>query len=228
MAHQGQGLDKVTLSSLAPASTVQMEKLKTKLTIKSRKDYPITTGFPPRLETLAVHDCNLKIVDSRMLQLRNLRILDLSKNRLQKLPEDWWTLSQLSEIKLSENQISEIPAGLCKGHLTTNLRLLDLSHNKIKQLRPYVCELQGLVTLNLNHNQLVNLPFSMSNLRQLRSLLVTNNQLRTLPAHFSQLSLTDIDLYNNPLMQDGPASAINRLSFPTLQELTARTIKMKK
>ena len=47
-----------------------MEKLKTKMTIASRQDYPITKGFPCSLEVLNIHECLLKKVDSRILKLK--------------------------------------------------------------------------------------------------------------------------------------------------------------
>ena len=41
MALQGENLEKVTLSSLAPASAKAVEKLKTKMTIKSKENIPL-------------------------------------------------------------------------------------------------------------------------------------------------------------------------------------------
>jgi hypothetical protein len=39
-AAQGQSIDHITLSVLAPASAKNVEKPKTKMTVTSRKDYP--------------------------------------------------------------------------------------------------------------------------------------------------------------------------------------------
>ena len=226
LGHRGDNLEKVSLSCLAPASAKTVERLKTRLSISSRKDYPVTTGFPSALEVLHVQQCTLKKVDSRMLQLRNLRVLNLSHNRLQCLPEDWDQLIGLTEFHLADNLLSELPQGFCTGNLSNSLTLLDLSKNKIKFLRPFFCKLQKLVTLRLSENELACLPSNLGQLMALRYLSLTQNQLRVLPATFCQLRLEELDMFANAFLQDGPGSIINRLdSNAGLLELAARAIK---
>lgn len=81
-AASGEMVDDVALSSLAPATAKQVAGLKTKLSVKSRKEYPITEGFPSSLENLQIIGCTLKTIDSRIFKLRNLAVLDLSNNHL--------------------------------------------------------------------------------------------------------------------------------------------------
>ena len=225
LASQGQSLEKVTLSSLAPAGTKLIEKLKTKLTVLCRKDYPITTNFPKGLETLQVYDCVLKKVDSRILQLRRLTVLDLSRNHIKKLPDCFDGTPQLAELKLANNHIEDIPKGFCSGCLRTSLTYLDLSSNKLKYLRPYFSSLKALVTLKLDHNELVCLSAGIERIRDLRFLSATNNRLRTLPAGFAQLQLDSLDIGNNLFLEDGPETAINKLGFLPLVECAARAIR---
>lgn len=47
-----------------------VEKPKKKLTIVSKKDYPLTSNFPYSLEQLQVSYCKLSRVDMRMLSLK--------------------------------------------------------------------------------------------------------------------------------------------------------------
>ncbi len=224
MACHGQNLEKVTLASLAPASARQVERLKTKMSVTSKKDYPITTGFSSSLEHLQVINCTLKKVDSRMLTLRHLRILDLSHNRIQSLPDNA-DFRTLAELHLCDNQLADIPHGFCSSTLCETLTLLDLSQNKLKFLKPYFTGLRALVTLKLDQNELVCLPQSLGKLSRLRFFSATKNQLRTLPATFGQLRLDELDLFDNQFLQDGPSTAKNRLEFPSLHELAARAVK---
>ena len=224
MGHQGQGIDKLSLSSLAPVSAKQVEKLKKKLAVMCRRDYPITTNFPHALETLIVQECNLKRIDSRMLQLRRLVSLDLSHNHLKSLPENFESVPLLSELKLSDNHIEEVPSGFCNGSLANSLTTLDLSQNRIKILKPYFCGLQSLVNLKLDKNELLFLPQMLGTIPKLRSFTGANNQLRTLPVSFTQFTLDTLDLFGNCFLLDGVNTAIDRLQDPTLLEAAARVI----
>jgi len=78
----GEDIGGTMLSSLAPASSKQVACPKTKMVILKRSDYPIIENFPYSLETLQVNGCTLKCVDSRILRLRHLLVLDLSKNNI--------------------------------------------------------------------------------------------------------------------------------------------------
>lgn len=224
MAFQGQGLEKIKLSALAPISSQQVEKLKKKMTITSRRDYPITTNFPNAIETLIIQQCSLKRIDSRILQLRHLVSLDLCNNHLKSLPGDFDNVPHLSELKLTDNQLEDIPKGFCSGPLSKRLTLLDLSQNSIKVLRPYFCALQALVNLRLDNNELSFLPQAFGTLTSLRALAVTNNKLNTLPMSFTDLRLDTLDLFGNEFLQDGLNTAIDRLQGLTLLELSARAI----
>ena len=78
----GRSIDGVTLSTLAPASSKQVAGLKTKLVITSRRAYPQTSAFPHALESLRVTGCALKCIESRVLRLRHLAVLDVSNNSI--------------------------------------------------------------------------------------------------------------------------------------------------
>ena len=163
------------------------------------------------------------------IYLCRLRILDLSNNSLKVLPDNWDCMDSLVELKVTENQIEEIPKGLCTGRISSNLVALDFSHNKLKFIRPYFCNLFNLGTLKLDHNELLCLPQYIGHLIKLRYLSATNNKLKTLPATFSELRLDSLDLFNNEFLEDGPASAIDKLGgFPSLLECTAKAIVKQK
>jgi len=51
---QGQPVDKSAFSALVPLTAKKIEKARTVMVITSKKEYPITSNFPPSLEKLQV------------------------------------------------------------------------------------------------------------------------------------------------------------------------------
>lgn len=77
--------------------------------------------------------------------------VDLSCNRLQNLPSNFASLTQITHLDLSKNQITELPEEI--GQMT-GLRHLDLSGNKIVSLPLSFGELEHLRWLDLKDNPL--------------------------------------------------------------------------
>ncbi|XP_042611553.1 LOW QUALITY PROTEIN: leucine-rich repeat protein 1-like [Cyprinus carpio] len=217
LAHRGSDTDSLPLSALGPARTRDVEKPKKKLSILTKKDYPLTSSFPYSLEQLQVSYCRLTRVDLRMLSLRVLRRLDLSNNHIKKLPSTIGDLSCLAELILHNNQLESFGDGLCSSTLQTSLQHLDLSQNQLKVLPARFCQLQQLVNLKLDQNKLLWLPFHIGRLSKLRFLSAAHNQLTVLPASFRKLCLENLDLFGNRFAQ---ASALEHTKRCTNMTLT--------
>ncbi|XP_062863890.1 leucine-rich repeat protein 1 [Trichomycterus rosablanca] len=225
LAHQGGDTDSLTLSTLTPVRARDVEKPKKKLTITSKKDYPLTSSFPYSLEQLQVSYCKLSRVDMRMLTLKSLRILDLSNNHIKKLPATIGDLGCLAELVLHNNHLESFSEALCQSTLQKSLQHLDLSQNRLQLLPACFCKLHELVTLKVDHNKLVKLPFHVGRLNKLRFLSAAHNQLSVLPGDFRKLSLENLDLFGNPFAQPNPLDHSIQLTFPlTLQELGSRAV----
>lgn len=56
-----------------------------------------------------------------------LKVLDLSNNQLDRLPDNLWTLKHLEELNLSENNLTQLP--IDKIDQLTRLKLLTLTGN---------------------------------------------------------------------------------------------------
>ncbi|KAK7141807.1 hypothetical protein R3I94_011483 [Phoxinus phoxinus] len=225
LAHRGSDTDSLPLSSLGPARARDVEKPKKKLSVLSKKDYPLASSFPFSLEQLQVSYCRLTRVDMRMLVLRSLRRLDLSNNHIRKLPATIGDLHCLTELILHNNRLQGFPDALCASTLQTSLQHLDLSQNQLTVLPARFCQLRHLVNLRLDANQLLRLPFHIGRLSKLRFLSAAQNQLSVLPAGFRKLCLENLDLFGNPFTQANALEHTIRLTFPlTLQELTARAV----
>lgn len=226
MIVDGKKLDKTTLSVLAPASSKAVEKLKTRMSIKTKSEYPITKGFSSTLEYLQITNCHLRKFDPRILEIRNLKSLDLSHNSIQTLPSSFDRIPCLSELILHDNNITDIPTDFCTSSARHSLTLLDVSNNHLKMLRPSISQLSSLVTLKLQNNFLIKLSSGLGALSRLRHLHVNNNKLKTLPVGFSQLRLDILDLYDNEFLDDGPSTVKDHLEpILSLKESAARFIK---
>lgn len=70
LAERGTDPSSIPLSKLTPVRAREVEQPKKKLTIVSKKDYPLTSNFPYSLEQLQVSYCKLSRVDMRMLSLK--------------------------------------------------------------------------------------------------------------------------------------------------------------
>ncbi|XP_033014524.1 leucine-rich repeat protein 1 [Lacerta agilis] len=223
LADRGTNEESLPLSTLAPPKASEVEKPKTKMTITSRKDYPLTQNFPYTLEQLQASYCKLPGIDMRMLCLKSLRKLDLSHNCIKKLPATIGDLVSLQELSLQGNLLESFGVALCDSTLRKSLQSLDLSQNKIKALPAQFCQLRELIHLKLDDNDLIRLPFKIGQLSQLRFLSVARNKLPFLPNSFGKLSLESLDLFGNPFEQPKPLAPDIQLKIPlTLWEYSAR------
>ncbi|KAI1895576.1 hypothetical protein AGOR_G00107660 [Albula goreensis] len=225
LAHRGSDNDTLPLSTLTPVRARDVEKPKKKLTIVSKKDYPLTSNFPHSLEQLQVSYCKLSRVDMRMLSLKSLRRLDLSNNHIKKLPATIGDLGCLAELILHNNHLEAFSEALCLSSLQRTLQHLDLSQNRLQTLPAQFCQLRELVNLKLDDNKLVRLPFHIGWLSKLRFLSAAHNQLPFLPGDFRKLTLENLDLFGNPFTQPNPLDHTMQLTFPlTLQEMASRAV----
>ncbi|XP_060534800.1 leucine-rich repeat-containing protein 59-like [Cylas formicarius] len=84
--------------------------------------------------------------------LRKTTSLDLSNNRLTKLPDSFTVLINLTKLDLSKNELKELPEDFGK---LTKLKHLDLYRNNLERLPLSFGELKDLRFLDLKDNPLV-------------------------------------------------------------------------
>ena len=202
-------LDAISLTSAAlnKSKLNQIRRPKEKMVISEKIDYPtiqgpcnyllqecvcnytITKNFPFRLKELKVNGINLKRIESRILKLMWLVVLDLSGNSLTTLPKSFSGLVDLRELNLSNNQFSKVPVSFFLT-VSKNLQLLDLSNNQLSMVPYVISRLARIATLKLSNNQLKRLPSTISSLTNLKILeLVGNPNLSVMPGTFLKLEL---------------------------------------
>ncbi|KAI5083332.1 hypothetical protein GOP47_0003075 [Adiantum capillus-veneris] len=101
--------------------------------IPARLPVPPALSGMPGLQELHLRRLRLRDFPSEVLELSQLRILDLSQNSLTVVPKEISALVFLEELDLSDNSIMSLPAEL--GLLESNLHVLKLDGNPLRSVR---------------------------------------------------------------------------------------------
>lgn len=184
-------------------------------------------------DRIILHDRNLDEVPRSLYsdqqyqsELANVKILDISRNHLEYLPESdfFFHLISVRKLCLSKNKLKEIPDEIsCLRHLEIiladensltklplciedikALQLLDLSSNKLKVIQDELCSLSNLRVLKLHSNQLTKLSELTGNLKQLQYIDLSNNKLCFLPSSFCSLDQLVIANFSKNCLSDLP------------------------
>ena len=147
----------------------------------------------------------------RLSNLKNLRLSDNKK--LTSLPPQIGQLINLEILYLQHCALLTLPAEI--GHLT-NLKKLNLRGNQLTKLPPEIGELTNLEKLNLSENRLISLPSEIGQLINLKSIYLANNQLTCLPSVISKLNPKDFDAAGNQFIF--PPQDVVRKGFSAVQK----------
>ncbi|NWI50490.1 MFHA1 protein, partial [Calyptomena viridis] len=150
----------------------------------------------------------------RLGELGCLEELDLSFNRLRRLPESLGRLRHLRTLDVDHNLLPSFPAPLLE---LAALEELDCSGNRhLGALPEGIAALRRLKILWLSGTGLATLPEGLCQLSALESLMLDGNRLQALPAGFGRLQRLKMLNLSSNLLGEFP-SAI--LALPSLEEL---------
>ncbi|KAK9077499.1 hypothetical protein SSX86_005836 [Deinandra increscens subsp. villosa] len=90
-------------------------------------------SFLMQLQELYLRRMQISEIRADILSLPKLRILDMSQNSLQSVPEGLKNATSLQELRLSDNNISTLPPEL--GLLEPSLQVLQLDGNPLRSIR---------------------------------------------------------------------------------------------
>ncbi|XP_077563736.1 uncharacterized protein LOC144179315 [Haemaphysalis longicornis] len=159
--------------------------------------------------------------------LRELRLLDLSDNRIQGVDTAVFKgLDRLEVLNINDNDFEQVPASSLLD--LPALTWLSLDGNRISQLtQDSFPPLEALQTLNLTHNKISTVEEgAFANVPGVQVLYLGSNRIKNLPAEaFHGLQrLTTLDLSNN-FMAHIPTTTLRRL--PALKMLTMSSNKIR-
>uniref|UniRef100_A0A1A9W4E0 LRRCT domain-containing protein n=1 Tax=Glossina brevipalpis TaxID=37001 RepID=A0A1A9W4E0_9MUSC len=165
----------------------------------------IIPGLPKIVERISVRGnfiSSLPPVNTKTLNLPNLRMLDLSLNRLEQLPKyGFQALPQLRVLSMANNRLHAVSDTAFTG--SYRLELLHLQENQLSLIdeRAFL-PLSQLRNLNLRSNKLQAITDNLfSNNTKLEQLDLSHNAIRTIAttAFESQRSLEYLDISFNSL-----------------------------
>jgi Ca2+-binding EF-hand superfamily protein len=178
------------------------------------------------LRDIRLSEVPLSLYNDKISQLRlsDLKIIDLSGNRLVHLPETnfFFHLISVRKLCLSRNNLATIPDEiglmnrveiiLVEGNLLNqlpprisnleNLQVLDLSNNRVNELQDDLCHLPSLKVLSLHSNNITLISHLIGKLTTLCSIDLSNNKIKYIPETFCSLArLIKINISNNVLLE---------------------------
>lgn len=189
----------LSFSSMAVTPISKKNIPPTRLFIKNRSEYPIQ-GFPKSIEILHITDIQKCSLDRSILSLTKLRILNLSNNCIEYLPQELSELPCLADINVANNHLGKCTPKQwtwIRGNLLKTLKSLNLSNNGLKYLPDQLVKFDKLVYLLINNNELQVLPPGIGNLKHLQVLRASNNMLSSLPGSVRSWRLLSLDISNN-------------------------------
>ncbi|XP_029948516.1 volume-regulated anion channel subunit LRRC8C [Salarias fasciatus] len=128
---------------------------------------------------------------------QRLVTLRLWHNKITYIPDHISKLHALETLDISWNKIWKLPSRL---FYCTKLRHLDLSHNQITNLPPEIGILQGLQFFSAAFNSIETLPDELFSCKRLKTLVLSNNRLSYINSRVASLAqLVRLDIKGNPL-----------------------------
>ncbi|XP_067941606.1 leucine-rich repeat-containing protein 57-like [Watersipora subatra] len=126
----------------------------------------------------------------------NLRTLDLSENRIGRLPATISQFGLLKSLQLSFNSLRNLPDEI--GDLA-RLETLVLTGNQLSGLPETLAKIKTLTTLTASRNQFVVFPTVVYSLRRLDVLDLSANKITSIPDGINQIQAIEMNLNQNQI-----------------------------
>lgn len=191
-----------------------------------------------RIEVLSIFDKGLDVFPESILQLNNLKVLELSGHRFNSIPLEISKLTNLETLILCNNSLLDLPDSIgdlkslqylvleisklysipdAIGNLQ-NLKLIKLNDNiKLPELPNSIWSLMNLEWLNLHNTSISYIPEIVDNLKNLRYLNISTDPGTNLPItlknlkRLEELYLTWRDTYYETIYSDEEEEMVKEL-----------------
>eukprot|EP01125_Pyxidicula_operculata_P017359 TRINITY_DN6077_c0_g1_i1.p1 TRINITY_DN6077_c0_g1~~TRINITY_DN6077_c0_g1_i1.p1 ORF type:complete len:2180 (-),score=456.03 TRINITY_DN6077_c0_g1_i1:394-6933(-) len=151
------------------------------------------------LSTLKIGYCKIKTLPLTLGNLKELIILDIRKNYISDIPPSLCKATNLLDLCISDNPITEIPIWFYRF---SRLRRLRAARCKITKISSALGHITSLEHLDLSENLLTELPFTLGCLKSsLTELHIHGNNL-SLPSYLSKGNTAELLDYLSQSMND--------------------------
>jgi len=148
----------------------------------------------------------LSVLPLEILQLKELKMLNISHNKLRELPtesdsvdDNSWNCPNLKFLDISHNDLQGVPSALWK---LPNLKHLFAHHNCISSI-PNTVPITRLEVVDFSHNKLANIPIFFT---FIKDVTVVDNELASLPEEiWNSKSIVSLNASSN---------CISEINFP--------------
>ena len=166
-------------------------------------ELPDRIGHIKSLKTLDISRNNISYLPVTMQKLTALQSLNLSSSGILEVPQ-WITQFKLEELFL-DNLFLEDKTLPDLGRISS-LRTLSLGYNDLQQFPDWIRNLTKLTRLQVNNNYISKIPEWIGNIKQLTHIDLSQNMLSTeefsLPMSLTNLrNLTTLVIFGNPLIK---------------------------
>ena len=226
------GLERVGMHSVPP-EIFDMPIMKLYLEGNEFTTIPSLIGKMTALQYLESHDSRISRLPAEIGNLRSLNFLNIRNNALTSVPAELFTLTALTQLLMIMNPIARIPPEI--GRLSA-LKVLQFGSSGLSRVPRGLFKLTKLTHLELSsefigtatdlsesrtlhsRTQITHIPTEISELTELRGLVLNGNQLADLPTTMGQLGkLTRLSLGTNRLTDIPPwLSNLSQLRYLNL------------
>ncbi|CAH0400091.1 unnamed protein product [Chilo suppressalis] len=165
-------------------------------------------GCAKNYEIILLYNNRIRTVPDTINRFCNLKILDVSNNRLTVLP-DVLKNCPLTTLIAKHNQLTNESLPKCFYSAKTTLRELNLSGNQLTNFPEQVLEITSLKYLYLGGNCIVNIPKDIWKLSSLQILSIGANQITDVPDTVGRLVGLQALVLSDNLIEQLPASIAN-------------------
>ncbi|XP_067829309.1 volume-regulated anion channel subunit LRRC8C-like [Heptranchias perlo] len=185
-----------SLDSLCELHSLTVLSLKSKLT----KIPPNLVDVSSHLLKLTIHNnCTKLITLNSLKKLTQLQELELLNCGLERIPHSVFSLLNLEELNLQENNLQSIEEILSLQHCR-KLKCLKLWYNHIAYIPEHIKKLSSLECLYLNNNKIELIPPQLFLCNKLRHLDLSHNHICSIPPEIGVLqNLQHFSISNNML-----------------------------
>lgn len=150
--------------------------------------------------TLDLSGMGLSDIPEQVAYLTGLESLNLSCNRLTKMPlYHFKNCNHLKVLRLDYNELTQLSTNI---QFFPKLETLNLSNNQLFYISPELAVAENLTTLLLGDNQLEFIPPLVFTFKQLKRLEIQNNAIKNVPKGLLKLpNLIDAQLAGNPVVE---------------------------